>query len=789
MKKIILLLILLFAIDFGYGQEIASFSSVANSACSGIISNNANISATGICRGPGITAATGGTYNSRNWTTTTTIDTNDYLEWALTPNSGYQIDLSTINISYDRSPNGPSMLDIQVDTGSGFASIFTDATVSDTSEDNNGIDLSSITGITGTITFRLFAFSSTGGNGTFDIEENSASNKGIIINGSVATVPCGALISWDSTTSSWIGGVPPTISDAVELNGDYNTGTFGSFSACSLTVNSGTLRIDDNTYVEIQNEITVDAGSSINVQPYGSVIQNDDSVTNINNGIMLVTKKTSLLAAWYEYTYWSSPVSGTTIQDALTDADVSRRFLFNAANFEDATMETGNNNATVPGQDDIDDNNDDWANVAGTTMMNPGVGYASTHEESVFIGPGAPPYQFDYIFTGDFNNGVITVPVVRNDGSNIDENWNFIGNPYPSAISVSDFFTQNMYDVTTNPTGTLEGAIYYWSQNTPPSGSVNGNQQLNFATSDYAIRNGVTGTAGGDGIQPNAFIPSGQGFFVSFAQARPSSSGDVIFNNSMRDIANDNSQFFKSSESKKIANNDNANKLWINLTSDNGVFNQIAIGYVNGATDNDDGTFYDAYKIVAPSTYASLYSNIENSNKKFAIQGKDINSINEDEVIKLGFKTIIDVATLYDLSLVDFQGNFLNNNTVYLKDNLLNQLHNLSASNYTFTSETGEFNARFEIVFNANALSTEDFDTNSNTLKIVELEDNLVRFTTSSDAIKTIRIYDLLGRQLYNLQGQSDSETYKLSNLSSAIYIAKVELSNGAIITKKAFKK
>ena len=183
-----------------------------------------------------------------------------------------------------------------------------------------------------------------------------------------------------------------------------------------------------------------------------------------------------------------------------------------------------------------------------------------------------------------------------------------------------------------------------------------------------------------------------------------------------------------------------------------------------------------------------LYSTIEDSNSKFVIQAKDVNSINTDEIIPIGFKA--EVAVAYSISVAKLQGDFLNNNTIFLKDKLNNITHDLSASDYTFTSEVGEFNSRFEIVFNANALSTDDITLNSKSLRIIELEDDRVQFTASNNlSIKTVTIFDLLGRQLYRFKGTNSSEIYKLSHLSSAVFIAKVELSNGVIITKKALKR
>ncbi|MFT5215131.1 MAG: hypothetical protein ACI83H_000238 [Glaciecola sp.] len=63
-------------------------------------------------------------------------------------------------------------------------------------------------------------------------------------------------------------------------------------------------------------------------------------------------------------------------------------------------------------------------------------------------------------------------------------------------------------------------------------------------------------------------------------------------------------------------------------------------------------------------------------------------------------------------------------------------------------------------------------------------------FVVSSQfEMKSIEIVDLLGRTLYKLGAQGNSQTFSLSNLSQATYLAKVELSNGYVITKKALKR
>jgi len=614
---------------------------------------------------------------------------------------------------------------------------------------------------------------------------NGTGNQSLTLGSCIYTcaVACtGATVTWNGVWSA-----TPDLTTPVIIAANYNTANGGaeiSFNACSLTIDAGfSLRIDNGDYVKVQNDIV--ANGNITVETQGAVMQIDDSGSVTENGIITVIKTTAPSNAWYEYTYWSSPVEAETIGTALSDADADRRFWFDASNFLDATMETGNNNASVPGQDDIDDNGDDWQLAAGTDTMTPGVGYASTQSEfSWSIAPGTSNKTFDYNFFGPFNNGVITVPVVRNDSETADTNWNFIGNPYPSAIDIDAFFNTNVF--TLNASGLLDGTVYLWSQNTPPDANTNGNEGQNFAQSDYAIINGIGQTLGGDGVTPNRFIPSGQGFFVSFTDAQAVNTGNVIFNNSMR-VTGNNDQFFRTVNSKIKSE---TNKAWINLTSDNGIFNQILVGYANGATNNFDGTYYDAPRNLATSASAILYTIIEGNTKKFAIQGKAENSINEEEVISLGFKTIIDVPTIYTLSIAQLEGDFLNNNDVYLNDNLLNTLHNLKIRDYSFTSEVGEFNERFEIVFNEEALSLGNQTLKNIELSIIELQNDDVQFNLSGSIdMASIQIIDLQGRILYSLKATGNSKTYNLTNLNQAVYIAKVNLVNGYVITKKTIKR
>ncbi|HUH27189.1 choice-of-anchor D domain-containing protein, partial [Gelidibacter sp.] len=561
--------------------------------------------------------------------------------------------------------------------------------------------------------------------------------------------------------SNWITSAPDQNTIAV-INGNYTTSsTSGSFTACSLVVNSGfTLNITEEYYVEVMTDVIVKGNSSMDfgeilVDSKGAFVQRGDDENagrfTLNTlGVSNVRKSTAEKQNWYDYTYWSSPVTNEMIESALSMASPSRRFYFEAENYEDTNG------------DDVDDNGDDWQLATG--RMIPGVGYAATSNNS-----GTFPRIDSTLFNGEFNNGNISVTIHTN-AITTDNDWNFIGNPYASAIDFKYVHNQN--------SEVISGAAYLWSQASPPLASNPGNQVLNFNRNDYAIITAGSGNiAGGKNEIPSDYIPSGQGFFVIGIN----DGGILTFKNSMRMAdGNSNSQFFRN------APEDVPNKFWINLTSDNGIFNQILVAYVEGATNGVDGFTYDAERNLSTGLGAIIYTEIPESNKKYAIQGKAVNSLTLDENIPLGLKTSITQPTLYKLSVAQFQGQFFEHNHLFLNDELLNIQHNLSASDYNFTSATGDFNNRFVIIFQSKTLPTIDFILDTKELSIIELSNVQVEFSVRQNlSIKSVEIMDILGRTLNQFKGNHTTETYDLSHLSQAAYLAKIEISNGQIITKR----
>ena len=382
------------------------------------------------------------------------------------------------------------------------------------------------------------------------------------------------------------------------------------------------------------------------------MVDDAGSVTLNGTGIINVEKTTTSFEQ-YDFTYWSSPVTSTTFGSAL--AGWGNKFSYIAANFADLD------------NDELDDNNDVWVSLAPSNTMATGVGYA-------VMGPitGSFPRTESVVFSGAVNNGVITSPIsLSADATDTDDDWNFVGNPYPSAISADDFVTFN-----TNITGTL----YFWTHVTDASISNPGPNTFNYSTDDYAMYNAVggigTGSTSGSSA-PTGFIASGQGFFLEAITG-----GTVTFNNSMRSNSYANDDFFRPNTSENTTNTEERDRIWLNMTNADGVFSQLLIGFFDDATLQKD-RLYDGVRLKG-SNYISFYS--KDATNEYGIQGRP--TFIENDIVPLGYDSTI----LGDLTIgIDTFEGVLNTTDVYLKDLDLNITHDLKLSDYTFTTTNGVF--------------------------------------------------------------------------------------------------
>jgi hypothetical protein len=571
----------------------------------------------------------------------------------------------------------------------------------------------------------------------------------------------GSTTSWAS--GAWSNGVPTLSTEAI-LNGDYNTTSNGDINACSLIINSGTLTIGNKNFVTIQNDLTVNPSGVMKILNQGSLVMINDSGIITYKGVIEVNKTTTPFEK-YDYTYWSSPIVGPANIGAIFPTwRTDYAFAFHPENFIDAN------------NDGFDDNGDDYINAS---TMDPGRGY-------IIMGPtsGSFPRTEALVFTGKVNNGVVKTEIVLTPGTDPEDDFNLVGNPYPSAISADALIKANISGTGTI-NKTIEGTLYFWTHKADISVSNPGPDGLNFSQDDYAVYNlsggiGTSGSASGGG-KPLGYIASGQGFFVEADVA-----GYLTFNNSMRvspstvssqpTPTNANTQFYKILPVKdKAVTKD---RVWLNLENADGMFSQQLVGYFENTTmgiDNGyDGLVSDA------GNYVSFYSFIDEGIYK--IQGRE--SFDNKDQVRLGYFSA--VAGPFNINIDSKEGVFVEDQTnVYLEDKLTNTIHDLKKGPYNFETESGTYNDRFVLRYTDKKLGTGDFD-KANMQVMVSVKNKQININSSIETIDKVIVYDLSGRPLYQ-KIDADTKEFSIQNLVSshqALFI-KIILRDGQIVTSK----
>src|SRR6218665_1549247 len=530
----------------------------------------------------------------------------------------------------------------------------------------------------------------------------------------VPTAPAEIKIKTTTWSGSWDNGIPDDHTTVV-FAADYSSTT--NLSACVVIVNSGTIIINSNHTLTIENALNV-VGGSMTFENNSNLIQ----VNEANNSGNITYKRSAMPMIGYDYTYWSSPVDFQILADFSPDTRFDKYLWWNATTY-------------------------DWDVITapGITPMEIGKGYIIR-----------APFWYDSTrrtFTGNFtgipNNGNYTVPVVVTDPL---KNFNLLGNPYPSALS-ADAFMSDAENAAALGTGST---IYLWTHNTPITAQA-------YDSSDYALYNytGSTGTAPAAGLnnnRPNGFIAAGQAFMISGL-----TTGTAVFKNSMRHTTNN--QFFKNSQGSI-----EKNRLWLALKNSSGVYKETLIGYVENATNGLDRGF-DGENISAVNGF-NLYT-IANETK-LTIQGRAL-PFDESEILPLGY--IAATAGNFEIGLEDFDGLFTQH-SVYLEDTQLHIIHDLKQSDYAFTTTGGTFESRFILRFTNTLLETNDPISNDNDL-IVYKNQNGLFVRSGSRLISKVTIYDISGRLLQTETAVNAKETTIPNQFSTAVLLVKVALENG----------
>ena len=589
-----------------------------------------------------------------------------------------------------------------------------------------------------------YSFTATSANGCVSNPSSSvtltSSNK--VWNGSTGS-------NW-FTAANWTPNGVPSATDCVTI---ANSGTppiiTGATTALAYSVtvpSGGNLTIASSSVLEVTHNVNVAPTGSFTIENSGSLVQ-INAVSNTGNIIM--RRQANIKAL--DYVYWSSPVTSFSVNSISPGT-------------------TGYKYKWIP---TIPSNTNGWGNWANANEnMVIGKGYIVRGPDS-FTSTITP---FNAVFTGTPNNGTITTPIARGGyvGTNymaasstlateFDDNWNLIGNPYPSSIHAINFLTANP---------NINGFINIWTHGTPPSTATSdpfyNDYAYNYTSSDYITYNS-SGASTGPGTF-GGYIGAGQGFFVLMNNTNVAATENITFNNTMRSSTYDNAQFFRAS--------DEAGRIWLDLIASNGTTVRNLVAYVDGATNNKDRMF-DA--IGSEKLNFNLYSTIGNEIMK--IQGRTLPFDQEDRV-PMGIK--VSQNGNYTIGIGAVDGFFTDTNkNIYLEDKVTNIIHDLRQNPYSFTAEAGNYPNRFVLRYTNETLGGDDLVADEANLWVYSSD--VLSVKSTKNTIQSVRVFDVLGRHLAyypNVDGYEVPLTTIQKN--NAGLIIQVTLSNGSVISKKA---
>jgi hypothetical protein len=547
------------------------------------------------------------------------------------------------------------------------------------------------------------------------------------------------LTDW-SYGPNWSPAGIPTSADCVIIpttpNNPIVSGTNLEFYANTLSViANGSLVVQSGNTLKVTDAITVAPTGTLTFQDSSTLLQ--ESTDNTINTGNIEYVRTTLPIRQADYVYWSTPVKGQTLAavSPLTESDKYFRF--------DGTG---------------------WVATPKTTIMTVGKGYIIRGPEGTSNTVRAP---YTATFRGTPNNGTITTETFSAG------KYYLLGNPYPSAIDADKFISD------LNNKGLLQGTLYFWTHNTPVT--LGGYYRYN--ADDYASYNLSGGTKtmkaaktannapGNINSEPQGYIAAGQSFMAGF-----SFGGQIQFTNSMRIGADKNAQFFKPGKTSKTTAVEK-NRVWLNLTNEEGAFKQMLVGYIEGAS-NDYDRGYDGLSFDG-NKYIDFYS--IGGTRKLVIQGRAL-PFTDTDTVPLGYKTTI--AGDFTISIDQADGIFTTQ-SIYLEDKTTGKIQDLQAANYTFTTAIGTFADRFVLRYTNKTLGTGDFENIENGL-LVSVKDKTIKVTSAKENIKEVMIFDINGKLLYNKKKVGSTEL-QISNLQAAnqVLLVKVALENEFTTTKK----
>jgi hypothetical protein len=485
-----------------------------------------------------------------------------------------------------------------------------------------------------------------------------------------------------------------------------------TFITNNLTINSGKIfKIEADKNLTVTGAIDNYGGTSgfilkSNISGTASLIHNTTDVP--------VTLQRYISGAAEDWHFLSTPVSNQSISGSWNPSGTYGNgtgydlYIFN----EPTPCWTYQLNTTVAPT---------WPSIHPTANFVRGRGYLYSTQAL------SPTKEF----IGLLNNGTISYPITNESPDLVIQGFNFIGNPYPSAIdwkSITGWKRSNLVS--------SGGGYDMWIWNSE--------------SNNYGVYNSV-GDLGTNGV--TQYIAPTQGYFV-----RAASNGNISMSNTIR-VNNGASNWLKGTSSE-------ANSLKIRIASNEAHgYDEVLLQF--GYPENEAGALkLFSQNEAAPSAY------LHDLNKDLSV--RYLTDIVENSKIPLHFKA--GKEGRYSLSMAD---EFTPFDVLLLEDKKTNVITDLNVNvSYEFNGSVNDAANRFVVHFKEIKVETEALTTN------IYYDGNEINVDLTMVNEQTdIKIYDMLGRLVLEKEKEGKMIHRFKINSNNGIYIVLAN-SNGKFTSR-----
>jgi hypothetical protein len=438
------------------------------------------------------------------------------------------------------------------------------------------------------------------------------------------------------------------------------------------------------------NNLTIDALGSLTIFGGGSLIPAGTAAGNINYKVYVADTNWHLVA---------NPLVGAQYDDTwVTNNDIATGSASNRgiSNYNNAPP-----NATT-GQ---------WTYYQGGTTESFGIGVGYGLKKATGSG--------NFTFTGTMPTAVN--PTITQD----DNNWNLIGNSYPSYMDISAFIASNGMSGTDQLSDTFQ-SVYAWNAT---------NSVYEMLTTGY--------------LQP------GQAFFVNSKV----SSGTVSITTAMQSHQISIPFYKKSTPS-------------LNLSVSNGLSTKkTQINYFNDKTNGLDPGF-DIGLFNGVASDLSIFTHLIGNNEGIAL-GRQALAISEMEsqIIPIGLQAEAGKEITFSIEAL----NLPNGIKVYLEDREANTFRSLTDGDLKITlNEDVNGTGKYYLQLSSKSLSADT--TALETISVYVSGSKNLKIVGLSSKKTSLKLFTSIGKLVFDTSFSSDeTQNISLSNLSSGFYIVQIE--------------